>query len=511
MEKLIDMYDVVKTFPGVRALDGAKIDLYEGEVHVLMGENGAGKSTFMKVLTGIYKKNEGNIKYLGKELNVSSPKEAEAIGISIIYQEFNLLPHLTVAENIFIAKEPTNSFGLINYKKMNEDARKILKNLNLDIEPETKVSELKVGHQQMVEIAKATSVKAKVLIMDEPTAALTEREIKELFKVIKDLRSKGVGIIYISHRMEELQYIADRITVMRDGKHIDTMRYEDTTIEEIIEKMVGRSLGGQYPEREKVESEVILEVKNLNREGVVSNINFDLRKGEILGFAGLMGAGRTEVAKLIFGYDKKDSGEIILDGKEVKINSPIDAINNRIVYLTEDRKKDGIFAEMSVEDNIMVSNLDISSKKFTFYDPKMAQKICKKAILALNIKTPSLEQKIKNLSGGNQQKVILARWTTQEQKVLIIDEPTRGIDVGAKKEIYYLMKNLAAKGTSIIMISSELPEVLGMSDRVVVMQEGKISKILENDSNLTQEKIMYYATSEIKEENCGNDTGEARK
>ena len=511
MEKLIDMYDVVKTFPGVRALDGAKIDLYEGEVHVLMGENGAGKSTFMKVLTGIYKKNEGNIKYLGKELNVSSPKEAEAIGISIIYQEFNLLPHLTVAENIFIAKEPTNSFGLINYKKMNEDARKILKNLNLDIEPETKVSELKVGHQQMVEIAKATSVKAKVLIMDEPTAALTEREIKELFKVIKDLRSKGVGIIYISHRMEELQYIADRITVMRDGKHIDTMRYEDTTIEEIIEKMVGRSLGGQYPEREKVESEVILEVRNLNREGVVSNINFDLRKGEILGFAGLMGAGRTEVAKLIFGYDKKDSGEIILDGKEVKINSPIDAINNRIVYLTEDRKKDGIFAEMSVEDNIMVSNLDISSKKFTFYDPKMAQKICKKAILALNIKTPSLEQKIKNLSGGNQQKVILARWTTQEQKVLIIDEPTRGIDVGAKKEIYYLMKNLAAKGTSIIMISSELPEVLGMSDRVVVMQEGKISKILENDSNLTQEKIMYYATSEIKEENCGNDTGEARK
>ena len=511
MEKLIDMYDVVKTFPGVRALDGAKIDLYKGEVHVLMGENGAGKSTFMKVLTGIYKKDEGNIKYLGKELNISSPKEAEAIGISIIYQEFNLLPHLTVAENIFIAKEPVNAFGFIDFKKMNNDAKIILKNLNLDIDPETKVSELKVGHQQMVEIAKATSVKAKVLIMDEPTAALTEREIKELFKVIKDLRSKGVGIIYISHRMEELQHIADRITVMRDGKHIDTTNYEDTTIEEIIEKMVGRSLGGQYPKREKTENEVILEVKNLNKKGVVSNINFNLKRGEILGFAGLMGAGRTEVAKILFGYDSKDSGEIILEGKPIKINSPIDAINHKIVYLTEDRKKDGIFAEMSVEDNIMVSNLDISSKKFTFYDAKEAQKICKKSILALNIKTPSLDQKIKNLSGGNQQKVILARWTTQNQKVLIIDEPTRGIDVGAKKEIYYLMKNLAAKGTSIIMISSELPEVLGMSDRVVVMQEGKIAKILKNDDTLTQEKIMYYATSELREENSGKNTRKASK
>ncbi len=495
MEKLIDMYDVVKTFPGVRALDGAKIDLYKGEVHVLMGENGAGKSTFMKVLTGIHKKNEGTIKYLGEDLNINSPKEAEKIGISIIYQEFNLLPHLTVAENIFIAKEPTNSFGLINYKKMNDDARLILKKLNLDIDPQTKVSELKVGNQQMIEIAKATSVDAKVLIMDEPTAALTEKEIKELFKVIKDLRSKGVGIIYISHRMEELKHIADRITVMRDGKYIDTMKYEETSIDEIIEKMVGRSLGGQYPERVKVQDEVILEVKNINKQNVVSNISFKLRKGEILGFAGLMGAGRTEVAKLLFGHDKMDSGEIILEGRSIKINSPIEAIKNKIVYLTEDRKKDGIFAEMSVEDNIMVSNLDISSKKFSFYDSKKGQKICKKSILALNIKTPSLEQKIKNLSGGNQQKVILARWTSQDQKVLIIDEPTRGIDVGAKKEIYYLMKNLAAKGVSIIMISSELPEVLGMSDRVVVMKEGTIAKILDNNGSLTQEKIMYYATS----------------
>ena len=495
MEKLIDMYDVVKTFPGVRALDGAKIDLYEGEVHVLMGENGAGKSTFMKVLTGIYKKNEGTIKYLGKDLNVNSPKEAEKIGISIIYQEFNLLPHLTVAENIFIAKEPTNSFGLINYRKMNDDARLILKNLNLDIDPETKVSELKVGHQQMVEIAKATSVKAKVLIMDEPTAALTEKEIKELFKVIKDLRSKGVGIIYISHRMEELKHIADRITVMRDGKHIDTMKYKETTIDQIIEKMVGRSLGGQYPKREKVQDEIILEVKDMTKKDVVSNISFNLRKGEILGFAGLMGAGRTEVAKLLFGHDKMDSGEIILEGKSIKITSPIEAIKNKIVYLTEDRKKDGIFAEMSIEDNIMVSNLDIASKRFSFYDSKKGEKICKKSILALNIKTPSLEQKIKNLSGGNQQKVILARWTSQDQKILIIDEPTRGIDVGAKKEIYYLMKNLVAKGVSIIMISSELPEVLGMSDRVIVMKEGKIAKILDNNESLTQEQIMYYATS----------------
>ena len=495
MKKLLDMYDVVKIFPGVRALDGAKIDLFAGEVHVLMGENGAGKSTFMKVLTGIYKKDEGSIKYLGKELNVNSPKEAEAIGISIIYQEFNLLPDLTVAENIFITKEPTNLFGLIDYNKMEEDARKILKHLNLNIDSRAKVGSLKVGQQQMVEIAKATCVQAKVLIMDEPTAALTEKEIKELFKVIKELRSEGVGIIYISHRMDELQYIADRISVMRDGKHIDTMKYEDTSIDEIIKKMVGRTLGCQYPDKNIEIGNVLLDVKNLSQNGVVSDINFNLRKGEILGFSGLMGAGRTEVAKLLFGATQKDSGEIYLDGEKIKVKSPIDAIKHGIVYLTEDRKKDGIFAEMSVEDNIMVSNLDLVSKKFSFYDAKAAKVMCEIISQYLNIKTPSLDQKIKHLSGGNQQKVILARWTIRGQKILIIDEPTRGIDVGAKREIYHLMRDLISKGTSIIMISSELPEILGMSDRVVVMQEGKISAILDNDENLTQEKIMHYATA----------------
>ncbi len=495
MEKLLDMYDVVKIFPGVKALDGAKIDLYAGEVHVLMGENGAGKSTFMKVLTGIYKKDEGSIKYLGKELNVNSPKEAEGIGISIIYQEFNLLPDLTVAENIFITKEPLNSFGLIDYNKMEENARKILKHLNLNIDPRAIVHDLKVGQQQMVEIAKATCVKAKVLIMDEPTAALTEKEIKELFKVIKELRSEGVGIIYISHRMEELQHIADRISVMRDGKHIDTMKYENTSIDEIIQKMVGRTLGNQYPEKNSEIGDILLDVKNLSQKGVVSDINFNLRKGEILGFAGLMGAGRTEVAKLLFGATQKDSGEIYLDGKKISPKTPIDAIKHGIVYLTEDRKRDGIFAEMSVEDNIMVSNLDLVSKKFSFYDAKAAKVMCEIISKYLNIKTPSLEQKIKHLSGGNQQKVILARWTIRGQKILIIDEPTRGIDVGAKREIYHLMRDLISKGASIIMISSELSEVLGMSDRVVVMQEGKISKILDNDENLTQETIMHYATS----------------
>lgn len=495
MEKLLDMNDVVKIFPGVRALDGAKIDLYSGEVHVLMGENGAGKSTFMKVLTGIYKKDEGSIKYLGKELDVNSPKEAEEIGISIIYQEFNLLPDLTVAENIFIAKEPTNSFGIIDYDKMESDAKKILKHLKLEIDPKMKVSDLKVGQQQMVEIAKAISVKAKVLIMDEPTAALTEKEIKELFKVIKELRSEGVGIIYISHRMEELQHIADRISVMRDGRHIDTMKYEETTIDEIIQKMVGRALGGQYPEKTTEVGDVLLDVKNLSKKGVVSDINFNLRKGEILGFSGLMGAGRTEVVKLLFGALQKDSGEIYLEGQKITVKSPTDAIKHGIVYLTEDRKKDGIFSEMSIEDNIMVSNLDLVSNKFSFYNSKAAKGMCEIISQYLNIKTPSLEQKIKHLSGGNQQKVILARWTIKGQKVLIIDEPTRGIDVGAKREIYHLMRDLISKGASIIMISSELPEVLGMSDRVVVMQEGKISKILDNDENLTQETIMHYATS----------------
>ena len=493
-KKLIELKDVDKFFPGVHALDKVCLDVEPGEVHVLLGENGAGKSTLMKVITGVYQKDGGKIIYKGEEIDYLTPKKSQELGISIIYQEFNLFPHMTVAENIFIGREPLKSKGIINDKKIRDDARKILQSLNLDIKPQMKVSQLSVGKQQMVEIAKAISTNAELLIMDEPTAALTETEIEELFKVIGKLKKRDVGIVYISHRLEELEVIADRVSVMRDGKYIKTVKYEDTTLEELIGMMVGRTIENKFPKKisKKIGKEV-LKVVNLNKKGVLKNINLSLREGEILGLSGLMGAGRTELARVIFGADSFDSGEIYLKGKKVMIKSPIDAIEKGIAYLTEDRKKDGLVLNLDVKDNIALANISNFANDFKIVDDEKIKKEASKYVSKLSIKTPSIYQKAKNLSGGNQQKVIIGRWLCRDSEILIIDEPTRGIDVGAKLEVYNLMNQLVEDGASIIMISSELPEILGMSDRVIVMHEGKISGNIDCE-NANQEKIMHFAT-----------------
>lgn len=496
-EKLLIMRGIEKSFPGVKALQGAYLELDKGKVNVILGENGAGKSTLMKILTGVYTKDEGEILLEGKKIEVKSPKEAEKYGISIIYQEFNLLPHLRVSDNIFVTRLPKTKLGLIDEKKLYDDTKEILKRLNLNIDPNEIVQNLSVAQQQMVEIAKALSVNCKVLIMDEPTAALTESEIEDLFKVIHDLKKQNVGIIYISHRMEELKFIADTVTIMRDGQYISTLNFKDTTLDEMIGLMVGRSLENKFPKRKKNIGEAILEVKNISKKGKYRNISFEVKKGEILGIAGLMGAGRTEVARGIFGADPIDEGEIVLEGKKLNLKTPIDAINEGIAYLTEDRKRDGLLLNLSVEENIMISNPHSYSNKLKICNFSKSKELCEEFIKSMNIKTPNLKQEIKNLSGGNQQKAIIARWLCEDKKVLLIDEPTRGIDVGAKREVYNLMNNLVESGMSIVMISSELPEILGMSDRVVVMKEGSITGILPIEG-LDQEKIMYYATLENK-------------
>ncbi|NLL67722.1 MAG: sugar ABC transporter ATP-binding protein [Clostridiaceae bacterium] len=495
-EVLVSMKDIEKTFPGVHALSQCKFELNAGEVHGLIGENGAGKSTLMKILTGVYSKDSGHIYYKGEEVDITTPKMAQNMGISIIHQELNLMPHLTVAQNIFIGREPRikNINFLLNEKEINEKARQELEKLNLKIDPKTKASNLTVAKQQMVEITKALSYNSEVLIMDEPTAALTESEIEELFRIIHNLRNKGVGIVYISHRMDELKKICDRVTVMRDGCYVDTVLMKDVTIDQIISMMVGRTIYESKPEINKNDSaEVVLEVKNLNRGKVLKNINFNLKKGEILGFAGLMGAGRTETARAIFGADKTDSCEIFINGQQINIKSPEDAVKNGIGYLSEDRKRYGIAIGLDIETNVVMA----SFKKFLSFlgwvKTKKTQAAAEGCVESLKIKTPGIKQKLKNLSGGNQQKVVISKWLTRNCNILIFDEPTRGIDVGAKSEIYKLLNDLARQGKSIIMISSELPEILRMSHRVIVMCEGCITGELDiNEAN--QENIMKLAT-----------------
>ncbi|SJZ66225.1 ribose transport system ATP-binding protein [Cetobacterium ceti] len=491
--QLLLMKNIEKSFPGVKALEKAYLELNKGEVNVILGENGAGKSTLMKILTGVYTKDQGDIFLEGNLVHINNPKEAEKNGISIIYQEFNLLPHLKVSENIFVTRLPKNKFGLIDEKKLYYDCKNILNKLNLNINPNEIVENLSVAQQQMVEIAKALSVNCKILIMDEPTAALTEKEINDLFKVILDLKKQGVGIIYISHRMEELKHIADRVTIMRDGQYISTLDFKNTSLDEMISLMVGRSLENKFPKRNCKIGEISLEIKNISKKGKYKNISFNLKKGEILGIAGLMGSGRTEIARGIFGADPIDSGEIFLENNLLSIKTPTDAIKNGIAYLTEDRKKDGLLLSLTVEDNIMIANPNSYSNNFKICNFMKSKDICNKFINSMNIKTPSLNQTIRNLSGGNQQKVIIARWLCEDKKVLLIDEPTRGIDVGAKKEVYTLMNDLVSRGISIIMISSELPEILGMSDRVAIMREGEMTGIFDV-KDLNQEKIMHYAT-----------------
>ena len=495
-EVILSMKGIDKSFPGVHALDHVDLEVRRGEVHALMGENGAGKSTLMKVLTGIYSKDAGSIIYEGKEVEFHNPKEAQDAGIVIVHQELNMMNHLTVAQNIFIGREFMRG-KLINDAKMNEEARKLFDQLHIDIDPAARMGDLTVGKQQMCEIAKAISHKAKVIIFDEPSAALTEAEIEEMFKIIRDLREQQMGIVYISHRMDEIKVITDRVTVMRDGGYVGTLITKDCTKDDIINMMVGRVIYEDPKTQSAVapDAPVVLKVEHLNAGKMVQDVSFELRKGEILGFSGLMGAGRTETARALFGADPKTSGDIYINGKKVTINSPKDAVNLGIGYLSEDRKRYGIILGKSVSDNSTMANLK-NFVKGLFIDKKAETDVTKDYIKRLNTKTPSTEQLVVNLSGGNQQKVVLAKWLIKDCDILIFDEPTRGIDVGAKSEIYTLMNQLVAQGKSIIMISSEMTEILRMSDRVIVMCEGK--KTAEIDiAEASQEKIMHAATRAV--------------
>lgn len=493
---ILTMQGICKTFSGVTALSNASFELCAGEVHALMGENGAGKSTLMKILTGIYSRDAGTVIYEGREVEYKNPKEARDDCIVIVHQELQMMNHLTVAQNIFIGREPMK-FGLfIDEEEMNKQARSLFELLNINIDPKSKLGDLTIGHQQMVEIAKAISTNAKVMVFDEPTAALTESEISELFKIIRNLQSKGIGIIYISHRMDEIAVITDRVSIMRDGEYVGTLITKNTNKDEIIDMMVGRTIYETPKSASNVspEAPVVLKVEHLNVGKRVIDVSFELRRGEILGFAGLMGAGRTEVGRAIFGADIIDSGHIYVHGKKVEIHNPQDATAHGICYLSEDRKRYGVLVDMSVADNIVLSNLDIY-ERWGLIDESRVHEDSKTYIDKLKIKTPGTRQLVVNLSGGNQQKVIISKWLNRDSDILIFDEPTRGIDVGAKSEIYRLMSDLVAEGKSIIMISSELTEILRMSDRIVVMCEGRKSKELDI-SEATQENIIKYATRE---------------
>ena len=495
-ETILTMKEIDKSFPGVHALDHVNFEVKKGEVHALMGENGAGKSTLMKVLTGIYTKDSGSITFEGKEVEFHNTREAQDAGIVIVHQELNMLGHLAVAQNIFIGREFKKGIR-IDDKKMNDEAAKLFQKLHIDIDPTETMSNLTVGKQQMCEIAKAISHEAKVIIFDEPSAALTETEIEELFKIIRDLRQQQLGIVYISHRMDEIKVITDRVTVMRDGGYVGTLITKDCTKDDIINMMVGRVIY-EDPKTESTvpkDAPVVLKVENLNAGRMVQDVSFELRKGEILGFSGLMGAGRTETARAIFGADPKSSGNIYINGQKVEINNPQDAVKCGIGYLSEDRKRFGIVVQKSVAENSTMSALE-NFVKGIFIDKKKENSTAQDYVESLATKTPSVDQLVVNLSGGNQQKVVIAKWLIRNCDILIFDEPTRGIDVGAKNEIYKLMNRLAEEGKSIIMISSEMTEILRMSDRIVVMCEGR--KTGEIDiSEASQEIIMNMATREI--------------
>jgi ribose transport system ATP-binding protein len=495
MTPLVSARKVSKSFPGVRALHEVDFELRPGEAHALMGENGAGKSTLMKILAGVYVPDSGEISVDGKLVSFGSPREAQAVGVGIIHQELQLMNHLTVAQNIFIGREPKQAFGLLlDERALNARAKELLARLNLVIDPRTVVGSLTVAKQQMVEIAKALSYDSRVVIMDEPTAALNDAEIAELFRVIRDLKSRGVGIVYISHKMDEIKRISDRVTVMRDGELVGTVDAASTSIETIIAMMVGRSLGDLQREAgREAREETALEVQGLNCGPLVRDINFNVKRGEIVGFAGLMGAGRTEVARAVFGADRAKSGEIRVHGKSVAIRSPAQAVAAGIGYLSEDRKRFGLATGMDVSANVVMANLRQFLSLRVFLKKREIGGAVEKFIRLLNIRTPSANQQVKLLSGGNQQKVVVAKWLARDCDILFFDEPTRGIDVGAKAEIYKLLRSLADEGKAIVMISSELPEILRMSDRIVVMCEGRITGELVA-SKATQESIMQLAT-----------------
>lgn len=490
------MVDISKSFPGVQALKNASIKVRKGTVHALMGENGAGKSTLMKILGGLQPADSGKIILHGKEVAFTNPHESLKHKISMIHQELTSIPHMTVADNIYLGREPLASGLFVNDKSQNERAAKLLKELEIDINPKTKMVNLSIAQMQLIEIAKAISYDSEIIIMDEPTSAITEREVELLYTIIRNLTRKGVSVIYISHKLNEIFTISDEVTVMRDGEYVGTKPTKDLSRQEIISMMVGRELTHMFPKTEVEIGEPVLEVKNLTRAGKFKNISFTLRKGEILGVAGLMGAGRTEVMESLFGLIPPDSGEIIIKGRHVTIKNPVDAKKNGLAFITEDRKLTGLFLPHSVKDNIIAASLDRFKVAGIFMNEKSVNGICEDQKKLLRIKTPTIEQKVKNLSGGNQQKVLLAKWLLTDADIIILDEPTRGIDVGAKSEIHSLMGELVKAGKAVIMISSELPEVLGMSDRIIIMHEGKLTgEVSRQDAS--QDVIMSYATGTV--------------
>lgn len=489
---VLEMKNISKRFTGVQALDKVDFKLLKGEVHALLGENGAGKSTLIKILGGIHTADEGEFYINGKKTNINSILDARDNGISIIHQEIVLVPHISIAENIFLGREPLTKYGFKDIKKMNDEATKMVSALGLDIDVREEVFYLSIAQKQMVEIIKAVSFQSKIIVMDEPTSSLTDREVEQLFKIIEKLKSQGVGIIYISHKLEELFAITDRITVLRDGKYIDTKVTKEVSKDELISLMVGRELEEYYTYTERPLKEVLFEVKNLNKKNTFENISFHVKKGEIVGFAGLVGAGRSEIMKAIFGIDELDSGEIYLEGKEIKIRNVRDAIKHGIALIPEDRKKEGLILKNTVGFNITITVQD-KFKKFLKINKEKRDGIIHKFIQKLSIKTPSTHQLAHNLSGGNQQKIVLAKWMATEPKLLILDEPTRGIDVGAKADIYAIIDEMARGGMTIIIISSELTEIMNTCDRVYVVSEGRISGELSREE-FSQEKIMYFAT-----------------
>lgn len=494
---LLEMNKISKSFPGVQALDDVSFSLKEGEVLALVGENGAGKSTLIKILSGSYKADIGNIKMDGENIDIKGTKHAIELGISTIYQETSLVQEITVAENIYLGRQPTTKFGRIDWNTMIKDAEELLKSLSINVSPKILVTRLSAAQQQMVEIAKALSVDAKIIIMDEPTAAISEEDTENLFNIIREIVKKGVSIIYISHRLKEIFQIADRVTVLRDGKTVKTMGVEESNENSVVRYMVGREIGNIFGEESyKSEKEVILEVKNLTKRGQYRDVSFTVRRGEIFGFSGLVGAGRSEVVRTIFGLDRADSGEIILEGEKVNINSSSEAIGKGITFVSEDRRTESIIQGFSVRENVTILLLKEVLNKISLISGNKEKKLARKYVERFSVKTPTLEQLAMYLSGGNQQKLALAKCLSTSPKILILDEPTKGIDVGAKKEIHTLIKNLAREGMAIILVSSELPEIIGMCHRVIVMHEGRSVKIFEKEE-LSEEELINAAVGNV--------------
>lgn len=491
------MKGINKSFAGNPVLKNAQFELADGEIHALVGENGAGKSTLMKILTGVYTRDGGEVLVDGHPVNFTHPKEAEAAGIVFIYQEINAMPDLSVTENMFIGREIRKRFGVIDKVKMEQQAEEVLQRLGVRIRVKKPMGELSIGQQQMIEVAKALMVDAKVIIMDEPTAAMTLEETRTLFRILGDLKKKGVSVIYISHRMEEIFEICDRVTVLRDGQFIGTRRIGETDMNSLIRMMIGREIGERFPARNCTVGDTVLEVEDFTRAGTFSGVSFSIRAGEVLGVSGLMGAGRTEIMQAIFGYLPHDSGKIRVLGKEVDIRSPRQAKKLGIGFITEDRKTEGLMLEDSIQKNVGLPNLSQISRHGVL-DSKKDDEMVRNAIHDLSIRCSGPAEACENLSGGNQQKVVFAKWIFIDPKILILDEPTRGVDVGAKKEIYSIINRLAEKGVAVIMVSSELPEILGMSDRVMVVHEGEVAGILDNlnggGQKATQENVMILAT-----------------